>query len=290
MKMIAFALVMTIVFLAEASPKRFESRRGADDYGFTSGMKVWREIRAIESSLPENSTSREAEETMGEGEQRTTNEQSSNLFEGDIVLTADTDTMTRNARIEKNIWPYRTVPYSFDSKISARGRKRITYAVNLLMRQVNARGKCLTIRPKNRYDRNYVHIIADPGLCYSAVGCSKGKQVMSLPPGCDGVGVAQHEFLHALGFWHEQSRDDRDKYVTILWDNIKPRFKHNFRSYRPTLNQGFGYDYGSLMHYGAYDFSRNNKPTIVTKGGQEIGQRKGVSWQDVMEIRKLYGC
>lgn len=47
-----------------------------------------------------------------------------------------------------------------------------------------------------------------------------GKQRLSIGAGCDRIATIEHEFLHALGFWHEQSRADRDDYVTIMWDRI----------------------------------------------------------------------
>ena len=34
--------------------------------------------------------------------------------------------------------------------------------------------------------------------------------------------------MHAAGFWHEQSRHDRDDYVTIVWDNILEGLSYNF--------------------------------------------------------------
>ena len=55
--------------------------------------------------------------------------------------------------------------------------------------------------------------------CYSIVGRDGGRQDISLGYGCRTKGIAIHELLHTLGFFHEQSRTDRDKHVIIMQYN-----------------------------------------------------------------------
>lgn len=127
--------------------------------------------------------------------------------------------------------------------------------------------------------------------------------------------------MHATGFWHEQSRPDRDDYVVVLWQNIIPGMEFNFNKYDWNTVQGLGVSYdtgnyfgylispssadntsyynsyflhsGSVMHYTRNSFSRDGRsPTIIPRHGDGdfLGQRIGFSEKDLIKINKLYEC
>uniref|UniRef100_A0A8B9LDG0 Metalloendopeptidase n=1 Tax=Astyanax mexicanus TaxID=7994 RepID=A0A8B9LDG0_ASTMX len=128
--------------------------------------------------------------------------------------------------------------------------------------------------------------------CYSSVGRTGGKQVVSLSTrGCVYHGIVQHELNHALGFYHEHTRSDRDRYVTINWQNIDPTMQYNFNK-ENTNNLNTPYDYSSVMHYGKTAFTINGLNTItpIPDASVQIGQRVDLSVIDIQRINTLYNC
>ena len=53
------------------------------------------------------------------------------------------------------------------------------------------------------------------------VGAVGGEQILNMGDGCQYVGLVLHEFGHAIGYFHEHNRPDRDDVVDIMWDNIQ---------------------------------------------------------------------
>ncbi|KAM6431827.1 astacin-like metalloendopeptidase isoform 2-T2 [Liasis olivaceus] len=128
---------------------------------------------------------------------------------------------------------------------------------------------------------------------FSSAGRIGGMQVVSLAPGClkRGKGVALHQLMHVLGFWHEHSRADRDKYISIFWNEILSGFEINFiKSWNTNMLKD--YDCSSIMHYGRNAFSMTGLPTItpLSSPPASLGQRWNLSILDIARVNKLYKC
>ncbi|XP_047442867.1 meprin A subunit beta-like [Mugil cephalus] len=208
------------------------------------------------------------------------------LLEGDIV---EDQTLDRNTIIgDKYRWPT-TIPYYLEDSLEMNAKGVILKAFDQFRVKT-----CIDFTPW-KGEKNYISVDKGRG-CLSSVGNQReGKQQLSIGTRCDRLGIVEHEFLHALGFWHEQSRADHDDYVNIIWNRIKPGQEDNFIKYNDTVSSALGvpYDYGSVMHYGKTDFSNSSEPTIVTKDPNFmdiIGQEIGFSASDLTKLNLLYNC
>jgi hypothetical protein len=179
-------------------------------------------------------------------------------------------------------WPNGVIPYVIDPGLS--NPQRVTEAMSEWMAVTPLR--FVERQAGNPEHENYVSFEEQDG-CWSEVGMRGGMQVVSLAPSCD-RGSALHEIGHVAGLWHEQSRDDRDQFIRVLWDNIQDGREHNFDQHITDGDDIGVYDYGSIMHYPALAFSKNGQPTIVAKDGQVIGQRLNLSAGDVAAVRSMY--
>jgi Astacin (Peptidase family M12A) len=192
------------------------------------------------------------------------------------------------------LWPNKTVPYAFDSSATTTLRSLVQQAAQVYLERADIR-----LVPRTT-ESDYILVKGIPLSSSkggdSVIGRLEGEQDLNLRVDA-GLVTVLHEFGHALGLWHEQSRPDRDQYVTILSGNIQDDKEHNFElKDDPDVARANGpYDFDSIMHYPLDAFSKNKQPTIAVKNPSgvnvnKIGLHTELSPGDILALADLYNA
>jgi Astacin (Peptidase family M12A) len=170
---------------------------------------------------------------------------------GALTAAADSDPAHMDTHSERPLpWPGGIIPYDI-SKLTPAQQKIARRAMQRWMDT----GARITFVPRTT-EVEYVNFTGqtNAGNNTSLVGFKKGVRAdinITAFWWWQGEWMPAHELGHVLGFFHEHSRWDRDAYVTIHYENIKPGRESDY-DWVPKTNwivSSTAYDYRSIMHY-----------------------------------------
>jgi Astacin (Peptidase family M12A) len=145
-------------------------------------------------------------------------------------------------------------------------------------------------------EKDFVRITGNSYHCGTKIGKRGGEQILSIldKDTCFRTVSIIHELMHIIGFHHMHLSANRDEFIQIIWENVIPEKFKKFRIKGNLQDVGTSYDYGSVMHYSQYAYSKNGRKTIIplkqVEEGLLMGQRETLSKKDILSINRLYDC
>ena len=198
-----------------------------------------------------------------------------------------------------NLWDDGVVPYEFDENVNQVKKINTIRA----MRVIESLGNVHFVPRESQFTYLLIED-SDEGNSSNHIGKGLGRQKIKLL-NWESQSIIIHELFHVLGFHHEQQRQDRDNYVTIIEENICSGYLHNFEYENTGVTDNIPYDFLSIMHYpkDAFGMCNNMKdcsdkycgrlPTIIVNSNyrqyqNSIGNRRYLSFQDSFMVSAIY--
>jgi len=170
-----------------------------------------------------------------------------------LATFADSDAAHIDAKAAKPLpWPGGIVPYDISKLTSAQQ----ALALRAMQRWMDTGAQIKFVPRTNEIEYVYFTGNTNAGNNTSHDGFRKGARVdinITAFWWRQAEWMPAHELGHVLGFHHEHQRWDRDEFVTINYENIKPGRQHDY-DWIPATNwivSSTKYDYRSIMHYRA---------------------------------------
>jgi len=229
-----------------------------------------------------------------------------NIVEGDIAMPRVDEDATNGSQAQLSerkavpdsslYWPNGEVIYAYHESINQNEMAVIEAAMRHWSQHT-----CIRFRPRQANDFVFVRFRSDTQGCWSLVGRQVNSpngfgqgQDVSIGQGCANLNVVVHEIGHVIGFYHEQSRSDRDEYIQIVWSNVLPGYALQFRK-ESDSNFNIPYDLTSTMQYPQWAFSKEifEKSTIVAKNPayqRFLSKNYPLSFRDRLIANQMYQC
>jgi hypothetical protein len=219
------------------------------------------------------------------------------VFQGDIILerveTIDPQRPLPSYGVDyaKYLWPKVGSQYQIPYVIAS-GSGDLTNLNNAIAQFNSTFSNIQFVAFTSQTD--YVNFYFDPnnfsGECEAIVGRAGGEQTVGGSGSCT-VATILHEMGHTVGLWHEQSRPDRNTYISVNYGNLIKGSISNFNQiYDNAQTFGTLFDYASIMEYPAFSFSRNGGPAIESiPAGIPLSNQTGYTATDIDGIERLYG-